>query len=97
MPEAHPSWCARSHVGRQHTAATHLMNRWAAPGRGTTVDLVDVGAHGEVEAAIRVLFDGERLAQLFTPDRGARAGACLDVVGRQSRGRLTGLKSRLGP
>jgi hypothetical protein len=43
------------------------MNRWAAPGRGTTVDLVDVGAHGQLEVVIRVLFDGERLAQLFSP------------------------------
>jgi hypothetical protein len=43
------------------------MNRWAAPGRGTTVDLVNVGAHGQLDAVVRVLFDGERLAQLFTP------------------------------
>jgi hypothetical protein len=43
------------------------MNRGAAPDRGTTVDLVDVGAHGQLDAVIRVLFDGERLAQLFTP------------------------------
>lgn len=68
MPEEHPSWCARSHRGNEHVSATtHLMNRWAAPGRGTTVDLVDVGAHGQFDAVIRVLFDGERLAQLFTP------------------------------
>jgi hypothetical protein len=67
MPEGHPSWCARSHPGNEHAGlATHLMNRWAAPGRGTTVDLVDVGARGQVDVVIRVLFDGERLAQLFT-------------------------------
>jgi hypothetical protein len=47
MPEEHPSWCARSHSGNEHVGtATHLMNLWAAPGRGTTVDLVDVGAPG---------------------------------------------------
>jgi hypothetical protein len=68
MPESHPSWCARSHQGNEHVGpATHLLNRWAAPGRGTTVDLVDVGAHGEFDAVIRVRFDGERLAPLFTP------------------------------
>jgi hypothetical protein len=68
MPEEHPSWCARSHSGNEHVGtATHLMNLWAAPGRGTTVDLVDVGARGHVDAVIRVLFDGERLARLFTP------------------------------
>ena len=68
MPEEHPSWCAPSHSGNEHVGtATHLMNLWAAPGRGTTVDLVDVGAHGQVDVVIRVLFDGERLAQLFTP------------------------------
>ena len=68
MPEEHPSWCARSHRGNDHVGpATHLMNRWAAPGRGTTIDLVDVGAHGQLDPVIRVLFDGERLAQLFTP------------------------------
>jgi len=54
MPEEHPSWCARSHRGNEHVGtATHLMNRWAAPGRGTTVDLVDVGAHGQFDAVIR--------------------------------------------
>jgi hypothetical protein len=68
MPEEHPSWCARSHGGRQHTGtATHLMNRWAAPGRGTIVDLVDLGSQREVVPVVRVLFDGERLGQLFTP------------------------------
>ena len=68
MPEGHPSSCARSHRGNEHVGpATHLMNLWAAPGRGTTVDLIDVGAHGQVDVVIRVLFDDDRLAQLFTP------------------------------
>jgi hypothetical protein len=63
----HPSWCTRTHGGDAHAGVkTHLENQWSAPGRGVEVDLVDIGHEGEVVPVIRVLFVGERLAQLFT-------------------------------
>jgi hypothetical protein len=64
----HPSWCTRTHGGDAHAGVkTHLENQWSAPGRGVEVDLVDIGGRGEVDPVIRILFDGERLAQLLTP------------------------------
>lgn len=67
MPEAHPSWCTRTHAGDAHSGVTtHLETRWSAPGRGVEVDLVDIGAEGEVDPVVRVLFDGHSRAELFT-------------------------------
>jgi hypothetical protein len=66
-PKHTPSWWTRTHAGDAHSGVTtHLETRWSAPGRGVEVDLVAIGADGEVDPVVRVLFDGHSRAELVT-------------------------------
>jgi len=70
VTDTHPSWCALAHRGRDHTStSTHLTMRWAAPGRGVDVSVIDVGSRAapDVVPVVRLLFDGRPPAVLLAP------------------------------
>jgi hypothetical protein len=67
--DTHPSWCAASHHGRDHTGpSTHLTLTWSAPGRGADLALIDVGSRAapEVVPVLRLLFEGRPPAVLLS-------------------------------
>ena len=87
MPDTHPSWCAATHRGRDHTGPSrHLTLQWAAPGRGADVALIDVGSRAapDVVPVVRLLFEGRPPAELLTPTEARQLAAILVDLAAQA-------------
>ena len=87
MTDAHPSWCALAHRGRDHTStSTHLTLQWSAPGRGVDVALIDVGSRAapDVVTVVRILFEGRPPAVLLAPTEGRALATILVELAAQA-------------
>ena len=81
MTDAHPSWCALAHRGRDH-----MTLQWSAPGRGVDVALIDVGSRAapDVVTVVRILFEGRPPAVLLAPTEGRALATILVELAAQA-------------